>query len=337
MNLACEKHTWQTSEKYPSSKAVDGLCGNLSESGGQCAVSLESNADVTWLVDLANSDLAGTFLGFSVYVSNTTVKEDGYLCYHDTTYTPSTIPSSLTIECTMPGRYVIYFNTREGNLSTKPGYSTKAQINLCEVEVYDVNNGFTRRLLGFSVAVSNTTDYNHGVICYHERKYNKYTIPSTVDFFCSAVGRYVIFYNERRPGISYPEDYSQYAFVDLCEIEVYGCPIPQYGFEQPACTLPCAALCKYGINNGYTAVFLGFSLYISNSTNRLDGILCHHDTNYTRETIPDHVTIDCPYHGQYVIFYNERLPGVTYPSGYSNLAYGDLCEVEVYGGKSVFI
>lgn len=52
MNLACEKHTWQTSEKYPSSKAVDGLCGNLSESGGQCAVSLESNADVTWLVDL---------------------------------------------------------------------------------------------------------------------------------------------------------------------------------------------------------------------------------------------------------------------------------------------
>lgn len=100
----------------------------------QVFVSLSNSSSV-----LANSDLAGTFLGFSVYVSNTTVKEDGYLCYHDTTYTPSTIPSSLTIECTMPGRYVIYFNTREGNLSTKPGYSTKAQINLCEVEVYGIN------------------------------------------------------------------------------------------------------------------------------------------------------------------------------------------------------
>lgn len=43
-----------------------------------------------------------------------------------------------------------------------------------------------------------------------------------VDIFCSVVGRYVIYYNERLPGIAYQEHYSQYAFADLCEVEVYG-------------------------------------------------------------------------------------------------------------------
>nr|XP_034318893.1 multiple epidermal growth factor-like domains protein 10 isoform X3 [Crassostrea gigas] len=76
---------------------------------------------------------------------------------------------------------------------------------------------------------------------------------------------------------------------------------------------------------------LGFSVYVSNTTDRLQGTLCYKDDNFTRGTIPTVFTTTCPVHGQYVIYYNERLPGVTYPYDYSKYVFTGLCEVEVYG------
>lgn len=55
-------------------------------------------------------------------------------------------------------------------------------------------------------------------------------------------------------------------------------------------------------NSGFSARFLGFSVFISNTTSREDGILCFKDTNFTRTTIPESITIACPYYGRYVIF-----------------------------------
>nr|XP_022306765.1 platelet endothelial aggregation receptor 1-like isoform X2 [Crassostrea virginica] len=90
---------------------------------------------------------------------------------------------------------------------------------------------------------------------------------------------------------------------------------------------------EWGPSNEFTRGFLGFSIYISNTTNKNDGILCFKDTNYTASNIPEVFTTNCPYHGQYVIYYNERLPRVPYPREYSKFAYNDLCEVEVKGCK----
>ena len=86
-----------------------------------------------------------------------------------------------------------------------------------------------------------------------------------------------------------------------------------------------------GPSNGYTSRFLGFSLYVSNTTDKSNGILCFKDTNFTLNTIPPVFNTTCIVHGQYVIYYNERKAGVTYPYGYSQYAFNELCEVEVLG------
>lgn len=47
---------------------------------------------------------------------------------------------------------------------------------------------------------------------------------------------------------------------------------------------------------------------------------------------PLNFTTECIESGRYVIFYNERLNGVTYPIGYElNNVYTELCEVIVKG------
>ncbi|XP_078330382.1 uncharacterized protein LOC111112904 [Crassostrea virginica] len=79
----------------------------------------------------------------------------------------------------------------------------------------------------------------------------------------------------------------------------------------------------------YRGVFLGFSVYISNTTNKKDGVLCFRDTNFTTATIPNPVNITCPYHGRYVIYYNNRTHP-PYPDDYNYYTDIGLCEVEVY-------
>nr|XP_022304917.1 multiple epidermal growth factor-like domains protein 11 [Crassostrea virginica] len=146
-NLALHQPAWQSStfSSYTADRAVDG------QYTGQCATSNGLQTTVEWRVDLGevknihhvlihhaeyySERYRRRWLGFSVYISNTTNKEDGVLCFRDTNYTTATIKKLVNITCPYHGRYVIYYNNR-----THPpypnDYSSNAEIALCEVEVY---------------------------------------------------------------------------------------------------------------------------------------------------------------------------------------------------------
>lgn len=77
--------------------------------------------------------------------------------------------------------------------------------------------------------------------------------------------------------------------------------------------------------------FAGFSLYVSYTGSIQGSTLCYKNG----PKIPLlNFTTTCAEHGRYVIFYNERLNGVSYPNGYEvENVYTELCEVVVRGTK----
>ena len=81
--------------------------------------------------------------------------------------------------------------------------------------------------------------------------------------------------------------------------------------------------------------FAGFSLHVSTNGTRDNASLCYKDG----PKLPTlNFTTPCITSGRYVTFYNERLPGVTYPNEYDvNTVYTELCEVIVYGKKILHV
>ncbi|XP_052694189.1 uncharacterized protein LOC128172430 [Crassostrea angulata] len=162
VNVALNKPAYQQyqsgGDRYDASNAVDGRKSDLGFGGGQCAV-LRSRQTATWWVNLTrihsihqitfyfrtNNDgivtviifrkyIADILLGFSVYVSNTTERSQGTLCFKDDNFTRNTIPSVFTTNCFVHGQYVIYYNERQNTY--KRVFYGYVWIVLCEVEVF---------------------------------------------------------------------------------------------------------------------------------------------------------------------------------------------------------
>ena len=92
-----------------------------------------------------------------------------------------------------------------------------------------------------------------------------------------------------------------------------------------------------GPENGFAPRFIGFSVYVSNTTDKAEGVLCFKDDNYTLNTIPAIFNTTCFVHGQYVIYFNEYKNGSRFNNfSKTRYAFNELCELEVYGRDIYF-
>ncbi|XP_061196029.1 multiple epidermal growth factor-like domains protein 10 [Saccostrea echinata] len=95
------------------------------------------------------------------------------------------------------------------------------------------------RMAGFSLYISNTTEIQGGYLCYKDGP----ELPLLdITNICINHGRYIIFYNERINGESYPDSYENIVITELCEVIVMGCH--KGGFYGQSCDLICPHHCQ---------------------------------------------------------------------------------------------
>lgn len=99
---------------------------------------------------------------------------------------------------------------------------------------------YTSKMAGFFLYVSNTISMDGGHLCFHEIQTEFGTPSENQNISCSVHGRYVIVYNERRPEVVYPNYYSEFAYNEVCEVEVYGCKV---GYYDETCMNKCSENC----------------------------------------------------------------------------------------------
>nr|XP_022305530.1 receptor-type tyrosine-protein phosphatase epsilon-like isoform X2 [Crassostrea virginica] len=134
---------------------------------------------------------------------------------------------------------------------TSPYESVWWKVDLGEVySIYSVNILFKNyesqesrqrgRFAGFSLYISNTGDMTSSSLCYKD---GPELPPLNFATDCTLSGRYVIFYNERLDGDTYPTEYIMDVYTELCEVTVKGCSKPGvYGMK---CDIPCPTNCRY--------------------------------------------------------------------------------------------
>ncbi|XP_069128621.1 uncharacterized protein [Argopecten irradians] len=110
------------------------------------------------------------------------------------------------------------------------------------------------RFAGYQLYLSNITDWKTGVLCYEDTSSNETEVETVITHQCPFVAQYVTIYNYR--GNPKRHDwYSDDAYLELCEVQVYGCPRQKYGYGD------CNEMCPDGCYQGTCDASSGSCLY----------------------------------------------------------------------------
>ncbi|XP_052695317.1 low-density lipoprotein receptor-like isoform X1 [Crassostrea angulata] len=368
VNVALNKQTHQENPavvwdaRFESSNAVDGLKSNHSWDEGQCVVSAYGKQTATWWVNRSSIHsihhitiyfrTGNEKLGFAkpltitVSPKNLRLKEGEPAVFRCTSSVPvplrwsTSSNKSLPVQASVGDNYLAIPETRVSDsgsykcfvVGEESRFFTVARLDIwseCEADQMTCSNGKCVPISYICDGDNDCRDMSDEQNC-----------PSR-----TCAGDEMTCSNRKCVPIRYICD-GDNDCGDMSDEQ--NCPGNTCGPDQMTCSngkcVPISYICDGDNDCGdfsderncetisyMPSNFLGFSVYVSNTTDRSQGTLCFKDNNFTTSSLPAVFTINCSVHGQYVIYYNERLPGTAYPDDYSMYAFNDVCEVEVYG------